>query len=101
MKVLLLLLLLALPISAQERPTQPAESTQADQPRTRQRPSDSARVQASTNAPVAATVDETPIVTHHEVYLGGETLKYTATAAQMPIMNASGETEAHIFYISY
>jgi len=35
------------------------------------------------------------------MYLNGQTFKYTATAAQMPIMSASGETEAHIFYMAY
>ena len=40
-------------------------------------------------------------VTHHEIQLNGKTLKYTATAAQLPIMNASGEVEAHMFYVAY
>jgi carboxypeptidase C (cathepsin A) len=48
-----------------------------------------------------ASVDETPIVTHHEVTAGGRTLRYTATAAQMPINAPNGENEAHIFYVAY
>ncbi len=52
-------------------------------------------------APLAATVEETPVVTHHEIHVGGKTLSYTATVAQMPILNTSGETEAHIFYMAY
>jgi carboxypeptidase C (cathepsin A) len=54
-----------------------------------------------TTAPTADVVDEKPIVTHHEIQLNGKTLKYTATVAQMPLKNASGETEAHIFYTAY
>ena len=50
---------------------------------------------------MGADIDETPSVTHHSVQVNGKTLKYTATAAQMPIKNASGETEAHIFYVAY
>ena len=46
-------------------------------------------------------VDETPVVTKHSVTVGGKTLNYTATVAQMPLKNASGETEAHIFYMAY
>ena len=46
-------------------------------------------------------VDETPVVTHHKITIGGKTLAYTATAAQMPIKNGRGETEAHIFYMAY
>jgi carboxypeptidase C (cathepsin A) len=100
MKPLFFLLLSSLPILAQERPSAAqSESTPADQPRSRR--SSEARSQSTTNTPTAATVDETPVVTHHDLYLNGQTLKYTATAAQMPINNASGETEAHIFYIAY
>src|SRR5690349_1435307 len=56
---------------------------------------------ATNNAVIADIVDETPSITHHEITVGGRTLKYTATVAQMPIMSASGETEARIFYVAY
>jgi carboxypeptidase C (cathepsin A) len=46
-------------------------------------------------------VDETPVVTHHSITVGGKTLNYTATVAQMPLKDAAGETEAHIFYMAY
>lgn len=52
-------------------------------------------------AAVGGDIDETPSVTHHSITIGGKTLNYTATAAQMPIHSASGETEAHIFYVAY
>ena len=41
------------------------------------------------------------MVTHHSLTVNGKTLNYTATVAQMPLKNASGETEAHIFYMAY
>ena len=41
------------------------------------------------------------MVTHHSITVNGKTLNYTATVAQMPLKNASGETEAHIFYMAY
>src|SRR5260221_13129716 len=99
MKILLLLLVSAFTALSQERPPQ-SKSPPGEPPRGRQRTNDS-RSAASTNAPVAATVDETPVVTQHEILLGSRTLKYTATAAQMPIRTASEETEAHIFYMAY
>lgn len=72
MKPLFCLLLLALPALAQQFPReQPADQ----QPQGRQRLSDTARAQPLTNAPVAATVDETPAVTHHEISIGGKTVK--------------------------
>lgn len=46
--------------------------------------------------------EQPPIVTHHEIHVGGKTLRYTATAGMMPLKNNdTGEVEAHIFYIAY
>jgi carboxypeptidase C (cathepsin A) len=50
---------------------------------------------------IGGDIDETPVVTHHALSLEGQTLNYTATVAQMPLKDASGETEAHIFYMAY
>ena len=50
---------------------------------------------------IGGEIDETPVVTHHSVTVQGKTLNYTATVAQMPLKDASGETEAHIFYMAY
>jgi carboxypeptidase C (cathepsin A) len=45
--------------------------------------------------------EEAPVVTHHEIKIGGKTLKYTATVGMMPIKNREGETEARIFFMAY
>ncbi|HEV2968485.1 MAG TPA: peptidase S10 [Pirellulales bacterium] len=125
-----LVLFMSLPVMAQRpREPQPAaenpaaapargESSRADQPRTteprteaprsqeprtpsgRQRQSENAELNMA-NPPVAEKVDEKPIVTHHKITVGGKTLEYTATVAQMPIKDNAGETEAHIFYMAY
>jgi carboxypeptidase C (cathepsin A) len=50
---------------------------------------------------IGGDIDETPVVTHHSINVAGKTINYTATVAQMPLKNASGETEAHIFYMAY
>jgi carboxypeptidase C (cathepsin A) len=50
---------------------------------------------------IGGDIDETPAVTHHSITVNGKTINYTATVAQMPIKNSSGETEAHIFYMAY
>ena len=50
---------------------------------------------------VGGEIDETPAVTHHTVQVDGQAVKYTATAAQMPLKTTSGETEAHMFYVAY
>src|SRR5579871_6311774 len=50
---------------------------------------------------IGGEVDETPVVTHHSINVDGRTINYTATVGQMPLKNASGDTEAHIFYMAY
>jgi carboxypeptidase C (cathepsin A) len=46
--------------------------------------------------------EQLPVVTHHEIHVGGKTLRYTATVGMIPLKNNdSGEVEAHIFYIAY
>jgi carboxypeptidase C (cathepsin A) len=79
----------------------PLPSTTAQGPQGRQRPPEAATPQAATGAPVAEAVDETPVVTRHEISVAGKKLGYTATVAQMPLKSAGGETEAHIFYMAY
>ena len=46
-------------------------------------------------------MDETPVVTKHTINVNGTRLAYTATTGFMPIKNAVGETEAHIFFMAY
>jgi hypothetical protein len=49
-----------------------------------------------------AMTDTPPVVTKHELRVGGRTLRYTVTTGIMPLRNtATGETEARIFYMAY
>lgn len=45
--------------------------------------------------------EEIPIVTKHEITVGGRTLRYTATVGMMPLKNREGEIEARIFFMAY
>jgi carboxypeptidase C (cathepsin A) len=45
--------------------------------------------------------DEPPVVTHHEINAGGKALKYTVTTGMMPLRDAKGDAEAHIFFMAY
>jgi carboxypeptidase C (cathepsin A) len=47
------------------------------------------------------TSSSEPIVTRHEVTIGGKTLRYTVTTGKMPLKNEAGETEAEIFFMAY
>jgi len=49
----------------------------------------------------SAAADTVPVVTHHQIQIGGKPLRYTVTAGKLPIRNATGETEAWIFYMAY
>lgn len=48
-----------------------------------------------------STTDPAPIVTHHQIQVNGQTLSYTATAGRLPVADATGKTEAHIFFVAY
>ena len=45
--------------------------------------------------------EEPPVVTRHEIHVGGKALKYTVTTGLMPLKDAKGDIEAHIFFIAY
>jgi carboxypeptidase C (cathepsin A) len=42
-----------------------------------------------------------PIVTHHQISIGGKLLKYTATAGRLPIKRGDGKIEAEMFFVAY
>ena len=55
-------------------------------------------------APPAAKpepAEPAPVVRTHETAIQGKTLRYKTTTGRMPIRNATGETEAWIFYTAY
>ncbi|HEY6871088.1 MAG TPA: peptidase S10 [Geobacteraceae bacterium] len=60
-----------------------------------------ARDAASAEMSREPSAEENPVVTRHEVAIGGKSLKYTVTAGTLPVVAASGETEAHMFFVAY
>jgi len=42
-----------------------------------------------------------PVVTHHQITLGGKALSYTATAGRLPIKRGDGKIEAEMFFVAY
>src|SRR6059058_3472667 len=42
-----------------------------------------------------------PVQTHHSIRVGGRELRYTATAARLPIKDAEGKVEAEMFFVAY
>ena len=45
--------------------------------------------------------EEKPVVTHHEIRIGGAPLRYTATAGYMPMKDEAGKLKANIFFMAY
>jgi carboxypeptidase C (cathepsin A) len=94
-----LLLALSLRLSAQ----QPGEEDQPEQTPSTVAPTTLGNAKATEKAKESKEKEEEkpPVITHHEIRLAGKALKYTATVGLMPIKNADGDTEAHIFFMAY
>jgi carboxypeptidase C (cathepsin A) len=102
---LALLILAAAPLIGQGRQAPAPAQTQPQTPTTPSTTTPGGRGGrggiAGPGPALGGDVDETPVVTHHSIQIDGKTLAYTATAAQMPLKDSSGDTEAHIFYVAY
>lgn len=92
----ILLSVLTIGLAAQEKET---EQTPPEQ-----KVEKSGKLNAPSEAqkPAEAQKETPPVVTHHEIRLGGRVLKYTATTGLMPIRNPDNdEVEANIFFVAY
>jgi carboxypeptidase C (cathepsin A) len=82
----LLLLSLAPPLHAQDKPAHPTHETQEA---------------AKAPAPSAAPLLPPDAVTHHKLKLGSEEIAYTATAGTLALRDDKGEKQADIFYVAF
>jgi len=80
----------------------------AQERRSQRQPESQSQASTTTQPPKTPPATESkkepetpPIVTHHEIHVGGKTLHYTATAGMMPIRNNEGELEANMFFMAY
>lgn len=96
-RAFLFLLFFSLVISAfgQERRGQRPPEAQPAAPAASQPPKPAPAAEGKKEA------ETPPVVTHHEIHVGGKTLRYTTTTGLMPIRNNEGDTEANIFFIAY
>jgi len=88
---LLATLLLSGLLGAQEHPHHPP----APAPEPKQ------EAPAKPETPKEPAGDDAASVTSHTLELGGTTLRYTATAGYLPILQDGGKTKAEVFYVAY
>jgi carboxypeptidase C (cathepsin A) len=84
------------PEGRRQPPAQQATPT----PQVTASPTGSPSQQRPTERPTPS-IEEPPVITHHEIRAGGRALRYTVTTGMMPIKNREGETEARIFFMAY
>ena len=96
--ILFLLALLSLGQEPPGRPQQLAAQQPTPSPQATASPTVSPAPQRTPEQP---KIEEPPVITKHEIKVGGKTLRYTATVGMMPIKNREGETEARMFFMAY
>lgn len=74
----------------------PAQQAPAQPPAASAEPHKDAEKEATPPVP-----PEKPVATHHEITLGGKTLKYTATAGTLIIRDEDDKPYGSIFYVAY
>ena len=92
---LVVLAFLPATVSAQRRPERPAP---AEQPTDEGKASEVPRPAKTDEKPAR---EEKPSVTHHEIRIGGNPLRYTATTGYMPMKDEAGKLKANIFFVAY
>jgi carboxypeptidase C (cathepsin A) len=90
----LLAMLLVVP---QERPPAPGDAPAAAQPA---KP-DTGAADKDKPDKDKKEAEEKPVVTRHEVRVGGRALRYSVTTGTLPLKNEAGETEAQVFFMAY
>ncbi|MFO0861624.1 MAG: hypothetical protein U0570_13825 [Phycisphaerales bacterium] len=55
----------------------------------------------SKNEKSDAKKSDKPVITEHDIVIGGQTIHYRATAGLMPLLDDYGKSKASVFYIAY
>ena len=81
--------------SPQKPPEPEAKAAQPATPPPDQKPGEDKKEERYDMTEVA------PVVTDHQITLGGKALKYTATTGRLPIKRGDGKIEAEMFFVAY
>src|SRR5512146_466623 len=83
--------------SPEEPPREP-QARREEQPRT---PAGAEPEQQAMRALHWDMKEVPPVVTHHEIRVNGQSLRYTATAGRLPIKDPAGNIDAEMFFVAY
>src|SRR2546427_2336032 len=65
------------------------------------KPNDKDKAAAAEKEKEKKDAEEKPVVTPHELRIGGKVLKYTVTTGLIPLKSEAGETEANGFFMAH
>jgi len=91
------------PSSAEPNPTEQAAKPGPQQPQSMKPAPDESKA-TSGEPPQNLKYDMTevvPVVTHHQVSVGGKLIHYTATTGRLPIKDDAGTIDAEMFFVAY
>ncbi len=86
---------------AKPAPPEPPRHEEPPRPMPPEPPAGPEREQAALRSLKWDMTEVPPMVTHHQITVGGKTLHYTATAGRLPIKDQAGNTEAEMFFVAY
>lgn len=81
--------------------TKRAESKPAEPTKPGETPSEPSKPDQADKEEHFDMTEVPPVITHHGISVGGQTLKYTATAGRLPIKRGDGKIESEMFFVAY
>lgn len=72
-----------------------AASAAAEKPKDAEKPAEREKKEE------APAPEAKPVVTQHEIQVGGKPLRYTATAGYLPMKDEEGKLKANVFFVAY
>lgn len=84
-----------------EQPAAAPATTETKTPEAAAKPAEPAKPEGPDAEEHFDVAEVPPVVTHHQLSLGGKALSYTATAGRLPIKRGDGKIEAEMFFVAY
>ena len=86
---------------AEQSAAKPAETKPPEAPGALENPAENPKPEQPEKDEHFDMTEVPPVVTHQQVTVGGQSLKYTATAGRLPIKRGDGKIDAEMFFVAY